>query len=191
MLLSILTPAIWSRLQQSSDLEEEIRTQIALLDAPPVEHLVMLDNKTRTVGLKRQALLDSALGDYIAFVDDDDLISDDYVEQILAVIKTSRPDVITFRQRAEINGKVGHIDFRADATEDLPWAEGQTVIRPPWHVCAWRRELVKDCIFPDINDGEDRLWCLQARPKIRTHVHLNAVLHTYRFDEKTTAATGR
>lgn len=193
MLLSILTPAIWARDNNALALKNRIEDQVNLwmLEHPgepqPVEHLVLFDTRTRSVGLKRQALLDAALGDYIAFVDDDDWISSDYVDTLLDAIRTG-PDVITFMQRAAIDGKVGHIEFSAAATVDSPWTEGNTVTRPPWHVCAWRRDLVKHCLFTDKNYGEDHDWCLQARPLLRTHRHIDRILHHYIHSAETTAA---
>jgi glycosyltransferase involved in cell wall biosynthesis len=194
MKLSILTPAIWSRQQQAITLKNEIEDQVnaymldhPALTAPPIEHLVLLDTRTRSVGLKRQALLDSALGDYIAFVDDDDTISADYAEALLTAIDSS-PDVVTFHQTATVDGKTGTIRFDAAAKHDDPWLEGGTVTRPPWHVCAWRRDLVCSCIFPDKNYGEDLEWCLQARPLLRSAVHVPRVLHHYRHDAALTAA---
>ena len=193
MLLSILTPAIWSRVRQTESLKNEIEDQVNawMLEHPternPVEHLVLLDTRTRSVGLKRQALLDSALGDYIAFCDDDDLIGPTYIEDILTAISSS-PDVVTFRQASIINRELGHIEFSANATTDSPWTAGATVTRPPWHVCVWRRKLVKHCLFTDKNYGEDLDWCLQARPLIKRAVHIDEILHTYIHDSTTTAA---
>lgn len=192
--LSVLTPAIWDRIDQSRALADEIARQLQSLGggtAPPyLEHITLLDDMTRSVGLKRQALLDAARGDYIAFLDDDDWITPDYV-QILLTAAQRGADVITFRQKATINGKDGHIDFRIDAPGDEPWQEGITAVRKPWHVCAWKRSLVADCVFPDINDGEDIVWCQQARQRVRTGTHIDRVLHHYRFDQATTAATGK
>jgi hypothetical protein len=74
--LSILTPAVPSRIFQLQKLCFELEGQIKGL---PVEHLALLDNKRRTVGEKRDALLRAARGRYVAFVDDDDDVSDDYV----------------------------------------------------------------------------------------------------------------
>ena len=98
--LSILTPTIPSRKEQLSKLTEKIAKQIGDL---PVEHLVFSDNRTRTIGAKRQALLDIARGEYIAFVDDDDDIKPDYVAEILSAIQQG-PDVITFEQDSYYNG---------------------------------------------------------------------------------------
>src|SRR5262252_6316020 len=63
----------------------------------PVEILCFLDNRARTVGEKRQALLDMAGGEYIAFVDDDDDVAEDYVDRLLECIQHNRGvDVIAF-----------------------------------------------------------------------------------------------
>ena len=43
----------------------------------------MFDNKKRSVGEKRQDLLNLAKGQYLVFIDDDDRISDDYISSII------------------------------------------------------------------------------------------------------------
>ena len=178
--LSILTPAIWRRIDKTRTLAELI--------APHrnVEHVVILDNMTRSVGLKRQACLDSALGDYVMFCDDDDAIFPDTIPLILAAIKRG-PDVITFKQEAIYNGKRSEVMFHIN-NQDGGFMEGGTTLRAPWHVCAWKREIVADCLFPDANYGEDRVWAEQARRRARNGLHIDQVLHRYVHDEKETAA---
>ena len=68
----------------------------------------MLDNKRRSVGSKRNCLLDSAHGEYVSFIDDDDEVATDYVDKILRNIVTARrppepADVICFGQRATLH----------------------------------------------------------------------------------------
>jgi hypothetical protein len=48
-----------------------------------IEVLCDIDNGEVSIGSKRQKLLNSAVGDYVCFVDDDDLVSEDYVDLIL------------------------------------------------------------------------------------------------------------
>jgi glycosyltransferase involved in cell wall biosynthesis len=151
-----------------------------------VEHLVFCDNRMRTIGAKRQALVDIALGDYIAFVDDDDDIGDDYVSRILEATMTGA-DVITFRQRAIWNNQESEVHFGLN-NHDGPFAPGGITLRAPWHVCAWRRSVVAGCLFGESNYGEDLDWCLQARRRVKTGIHIPHVIHTYRHDEKTSAA---
>ena len=178
--LSILTPAIWSRTP----------TQY---DHPDIEHLVVFDNRRRSVGLKRQACLDIARGDYIAFVDDDDVIAEDYVERILEAIENTQADVITFDQRAFVNGQYAIINM-VHGQADEPFVGSPTfedcpvVKRGAWHVNVWKRELVKDCLFPDSSYGEDLVWAQQARTRVRTHHHIDDILHWYLHSLKTTAA---
>lgn len=191
-ILSILTAAVWERMEKCDLLSAEISGQIGLLPegTRAVEHLVLLDNRMRSVGLKRQALLDIARGDYIAFVDDDDAIAPAYVSRLVKACM-SGADVVTFAQRAVINGAVGFIRFDGHTHTDPPWKQGEMVKRAPWHVCAWRRDLVKDCLFTDRMDGEDLDWCRQARRRVSTTTHIDAVLHTYQFDSNLTQASGR
>ena len=183
MILSILTPTIPGREKQLQALQQKIEAQIG---GQAVEHLILCDNRKRSIGAKRQALLDIARGQYIAFVDDDDDIADSYVEELLKATVSSA-DVITFRQRAIYNGLESEVHFGIN-NQDEPFTPGGITLRAPWHVCAWKRERVDKCLFSEVNFGEDLCWCLQARRRIRTATHIDNVLHTYRHDRSTTAA---
>lgn len=183
MKLSILTPTIPGREGHAKELSEKIASQIG---DSQVEHLILSDNRARSIGAKRQALVDIARGEYIAFVDDDDDISEDYVASLLAAIRTGA-DVITFRQRAIYNGQESEVVFGVN-NQDGPFNPGGITLRAPWHVCAWKREKIAGCLFGESNYGEDLVWCQQARRRIRTAHHIDRVLHTYRHDAATTAA---
>lgn len=179
-LLSILIPSVHSRLDMTAAL-------LGKLDHPQVEVLAFTDNKRRSVGAKRQGLLDLARGEYVAFVDDDDDISEDYLSELLPRL-TSGADVVTFEQDATVNGETGRIVFDATCPIDEPWQAAKTARRRPWHVCAWRRALAVQGVFTEINYGEDRAWVDQVAPLARNHLHIPKVLHFYRHDEKTTEA---
>lgn len=166
---------------------KKLEDQIGIQHGQPmVEHLTFCDNRTRSIGAKRQALVDIARGQYIAFCDDDDDVSDDYVESLLEAAQTGA-DVITFRQRAVYNGLESEVHFGA-LNQDGPFTPGGITLRAPWHVCAWKRSVVQGCLFGESNYGEDLVWCQQARKRIRTAHHIDKVLHTYRHDAATTAA---
>jgi glycosyltransferase involved in cell wall biosynthesis len=186
-ILSILTPSIPSRIQRLGMDCQWLMSQLSeQIGGLPVEHLVLCDNRARSIGAKRQALVDIARGEYIAFVDDDDDVSDDYVARLLGATKTGA-DVITFRQQAIYNGLESEVHFGIN-NQDGPFNPGGITLRAPWHVCAWKRERVQGCLFSESNYGEDLAWCLQARRRARTAHHIDAVLHTYRHDASTTAA---
>lgn len=183
MKLSILTPTIPGRENQVRSLSEKLAEQIGAL---PVEHLILSDNRQRSIGAKRQALVDIARGEFISFVDDDDDVSDDYVSSLLDATETGA-DVITFRQLVIYNGQEGEVEFGVN-NRDGQFIPGGVTKRAPWHICAWKRDKVDGCLFGESNYGEDIVWCRQARLRIATAIHVDRVLHTYRHDAATTAA---
>jgi glycosyltransferase involved in cell wall biosynthesis len=185
-ILSILTPAVPSRLDQLAALTATLAEQIG---DRPVEHLVLLDNKRRTVGEKRDALLRAARGKYVAFCDDDDAVSSDYIACLLTAA-ASDPDVITFLQDCTVEGQKGIVEFRLGASNEAfrPNSAGVTR-RAAWHVCAWRRTLAVLSAFPPLNYGEDWAFAspLNHIPDLR-EVHIPKVLHYYRHSAATTEA---
>lgn len=187
-LLSILTPAVPSRLFNGrlGSLVTEIQGQIEST-VYPVEHLILIDNKMRSVGQKRDALLRAARGKYVAFLDDDDWITEAYVERICSACDDN-PDVVTFRQTSYINTEKGDVEFRLGNPNEQ-WKPNQITKRNAWHVCAWRRDIAVLSHFPDSNYGEDRafvepLWTLPGLKEI----HIPEVLHFYRHSSDTTEA---
>lgn len=182
--LSILTPAVPSRIGQLEKLRAELENQIGGL---PVEWLVLLDNKRRTVGEKRDALLRAAKGLYVAFCDDDDWIAPDYVSSLLEAIMRN-PDVVTFKQEATINGVTGIVEFGLGNPNEAFKPDGVTK-RNAWHICAWRTKLAILSNFPASNYGED--WHFAARlcgiADLKS-VHIDKILHHYRHAAATTEA---
>lgn len=184
--LSILTPAIWSRHKQAEALAAEIAKQA---EGKPVEHLVLFDNRNQTVGAKRNACLRAASGDYIVFVDDDDAVEPQFVDAILSAVQT-QPDFVTYRQKVVWNGQPGEVQFHPN-NPDEGLRVGGVTRRNLWHTCTWRRDLVAECVFPHIMDGEDFAWAVQARQRVSRGVHIDKVLCSYYHDEALTAATGK
>lgn len=183
MILSILTPTIPGREKQVQALQARIEEQIG---NHAVEHLILSDNRKRSIGAKRQALVDIARGQYIAFVDDDDNVADCYVCELLEAT-ASGADVITFLQAATYNGLQSVVDFQLGQV-DQHYQPGGITNRDAWHVNAWRKSRVAHCQFGETNYGEDLIWCKQARRMAETTVHIPKILHFYRHDAATTAA---
>ena len=193
ILLSILTASIPERADKLEMLTEKIAEQIGDL---PVEHLVFLDNRKRTIGAKRDALLRIARGTFIASVDDDDTVSPDYVASLVDAIKTAitppfsqtaSVDVITFAQFARINEAQAKIVFGL-RQENQPFIPDTEVLRAAWHVCAWRRSVAILSHFPESNYGEDWAFAEPLNRIAGASIHIDKVLHYYRFNSATTAA---
>ena len=156
--LSILTPTLPSRLDYIKNLMININYQSQF---GSVQWLYLGDNKSKTVGEKRNLLLDMADGEWVCFVDDDDKIHDHFVEDILNVIKTA-PDksVITFWGTQSTNG---HKDapfrygrhFGRNFKKEIDGIRWKVML--PDHLCVWRKEIIKER-FPLKNLAEDHDW---------------------------------
>ncbi len=186
--LSILIPSIRSRSERMLRLYDRLQAQCEPY-GHDVEILVFLDNKTRSIGYKRQSLLDIAQGDYVTWIDDDDVPSKQYVKQVMDKLRDSFwPDVVTICQHVYIDGSGPyHLTFKAGYPDNEEVGETPAT-RPPWHTCIWRRVLAQQCTFPDLMYGEDWAWAEQANKLITTSAHIDNVLLTYIFDNTITEA---
>jgi glycosyltransferase involved in cell wall biosynthesis len=193
IVLSILVPSIPSRIDKFlKPLYSKLESQSSKVS--DVEVLCLLDNKKRSIGLKRDALLRAAQGKYVAFVDDDDDISDDYVEQLRNAIyhEGKGSDVIVFDQIASINNNQFRvrfgIEFENEQAEMDPYGQYKDIVRKPFHVCAWKRELAIKYKFPDCSYGEDWYWAKQVLGEVSTQYRIDKILHYYRYNDSVTEA---
>lgn len=90
MLWSILIAAVPERYHTVQPLLYSLLETQAVGRMSDIELLYLLDNKRRTVGAKRNALLDVARGEWISFIDDDDMVSDAYVRRVHDAILQAR-----------------------------------------------------------------------------------------------------
>ena len=95
LLLTILVPTVPSRINYFYP-----RIMKQLMDQTKnyndVEVISFFDNKKRTIGKKRDEMLKLAQGKYVTFVDDDDRVSEDYVDEIMNAITNNDVDCIVY-----------------------------------------------------------------------------------------------
>ena len=197
MILSILIPSIPSRLESHLiPLVRQLEGQIEKIRHPnEIEIIVLCDNKKRSIGAKRQALLNMAQGEYITYLDDDDVPNIDYIKRFVRAYIYGYPserqmifDVATFNQNVLLNGETYKVRFQHGHPTNDELIKDAITIRPPWHVCFWRREVVQHCTFPDTNYGEDWAWAEQANKKAKYAHHINHEMMTYVYDSKVSEA---
>lgn len=186
--LSILVPTVPSRLDTFyMRIMKQLINQTK--ERNDVEVISLFDNKKRTIGEKRNNLLDIARGDYLVFIDDDDRISDNYVNEILNSIYTNpNTDCIVFNSITSIdNGppilcKYG-IEFEYGYISTDQW-RGK-----PAHTMVYKSSIAKRHKFPIINNGEDVDWVKRACMEIKHQTRIENTLYWYDANYKTTSET--
>jgi glycosyltransferase involved in cell wall biosynthesis len=173
--LSILIPSMVKRRDLFTRLMYVLHPQLT----HEIELVVDVDNGEMSIGLKRQRLLERALGDYIVFIDDDDLVANIYVKEILEAIE-QKPDAVGF------NGEI--ISLKNDKSQVFEmtskhkkWSQGKdgTFYRGIEHLSPVRREIALKVGFPDKHCGEDHDYSIGVNKLIDTEVYIDKVLYRY------------
>jgi glycosyltransferase involved in cell wall biosynthesis len=185
MLFSILIPSLYEidRIEKLSSLKISLYGQIASLKLEnQVEILILSDNRQETTGKKRQKLLEMAKGEYIAFIDDDDAVSDHYIEKIMEGIK-AKPDAIGIRLTHYIDGKLlGNTihSIKYNGWENIPGKDGiWTFTRCPNHLNPVKRKLALKAGFPDKTYEEDKEYSYTLRKYLKTEYMVDYPIYFY------------
>lgn len=181
--LSILIPTVPGR-------EAKLAALLSVLDAqtrPSVELLVLRDSRGMTTGEKRTRLIAIARGQYVTFVDDDDMVAGDYVDSILAGLDGD-PDVLNYVVRVQGHGPEKLCRYGLKLQHgNLP----NGYQRKPNHLMVWRRALAQQIPFPALTIGEDTDWATKMVALASREISLDKVLYTYQFDPKDNSASAR
>ena len=194
MLWSILITAIPERFNTVQPLLFNLLETQGVARNNEIELIYLLDNRRRTVGAKRNALLDMARGEYISQIDDDDAVAPTYVDTIYKAIARTRrsqpqADVICFPQRATLapGGAVHQCTYSLkNKTRELLPTGTPNVFNwsgPPAHTMVWRSGIAKACQFPDKQFQEDTAWVDKCCALAVTEAQIGVEpLYFYRFD---------
>ena len=195
MKLSILIPTLPQRKKMFNILRKNLTAQIDFVHSthPSLGQVEILFDSSKkflkgglSVGAKREALKCRATGEYLVFVDDDDMIAPNYLESILRLME-SNPDIITFRSFYNSDNYWSIVDMNLMHSENEQMNESVIVKRQPFHVCPIRTSIAQLHSFPDINNGEDWAWMQKVLPDCKTQAHSDMILHQYN-DFSTTSA---
>lgn len=100
---AILIPTVVNRVDQFARLRDCLAPQVAKYDGD-IEVVVLWNNYERELSELRQLMIETVEADYLNFIDDDDLVSDDYCDQIYPLLD-GKVDYIGFRVGFYQNGQ--------------------------------------------------------------------------------------
>jgi glycosyltransferase involved in cell wall biosynthesis len=154
---SVLIPTIPGREASLQSLLASLREKVARI-APHlrVEYSINFDTREKSIGKKRQELLQGAKGKYMAFIDDDDAITDAYIEDL-------RDTIAGQFHVMRLRGQIQQYTFTHSLENTLSgmMAAGEVFLRPPNHLNPMLTDVAKLVSFGDATRGEDLDWTIR------------------------------
>lgn len=174
--------------KQIAELKEEEKQCVEILFLNDDEKDI-LEKKRKSVGAKRQLLLQSANGKYISYIDDDDWVADDYVSRILdALQKSSDVDCCDFCADIIKRPDSGLSENKMiNSIRFWEWCTWPGVyVKCPTHFNVIKKSLAIDAGgFKDYTWAEDYDFSIRLRWFLKTEVSVGTetALYYYRTRE--------
>ena len=177
--LSILICTLKSRFEYFNELMLLLIPQ----KTSEIEILSEIDSGEMTIGEKRTKLMNLSKGEYIAFIDDDDEVSKDYVSKILKAIE-SKPDCTS------LTGVITHDGINPELfCHSIKYKQWQTNTnnepikyeRNPNHLNAIKRDIAIKYSFIPVNHGEDQDWSMRIQNELKTETEIEGVIYHYKY----------
>lgn len=155
---------------------------------------IVLDKSNRSIGEKRNSLLDKALGEYLCFIDSDDWVSEDYINIVMRAIE-QKPDCVSLKGVMTTDG--GNPEIFEHSLKYKEWRTLKNVPqdhvkheRYPNHLNTIKSSIAKQFRFPDKNFGEDHSWSkiVYKSGLLKNEAYVSEVLYEYRFISNKIAA---
>lgn len=180
IILSILICSLEERKKELGFIFEKLLHQ-RLSYASKIEVLIESDNREITIGEKRNILLSRAQGEYICFVDDDDDISNDYIESIMKALE-SKPDCVGIEGTIDYMGIKGIFKH---SRQFQSWYTGPDAFyRTPNHLNPVKREIALRIGFPPQSFGEDQIYSNGIKRMLKTEVYINHPIYFYKKEKE-------
>lgn len=176
MTLAILICTLPERSAKLRRLTNELDKQLM----EGVQYKIHDAGRLMSTGEKRNQLIEQSQSDYFCFVDDDDMITPEYISLMMHGVSQG-PDVVTFKGWMTTNGldrRGFTIKLGSDYVE-----RNKHYYRFPNHLCAFRRDKVNQIKFPHLWMEEDFRWAKQIHDMklLKTEYHIDKEIYWYDF----------
>lgn len=176
--LSIGILTVEHRRQHLEMLLDHLYDQI--LKHAPRQVEIIVNGGVGAIGGKRQEVLQKARGQFIAFIDDDDWVSHDYIESIIGALRSS-PDTDCIGLMGSMTTSWKEPETFIHSMKIDRWhTEGKVHYRSPNHINPCRRELALQAGFQnDLQHGEDHGYSIRIKPWLKNEIMLEKDLYSY------------
>jgi len=142
---------------------------------------VNIDNREKSTGQKRNELLQDAEADYVCFLDDDDDVSDRYIEWLIKAAESGK-DCASLIGSIEL-----HKDYWRPFFHTIKYnryfEDENGYYRPPNHLNLIRREIAQNFTFPEITVSEDTAWAMKIcdAQVLKTEFTIPETIYYYKY----------
>jgi hypothetical protein len=167
---SVLICSLPSRKAQKDRLLDYLWSQITTFTRGFHSRIEVIvdDREAITIGEKRQSLLERARGKYIAFIDDDDWVSYDYVQRIVrSIANDADPDCLSLAGVMTTAGSSPEMFYNSIAHKEW-YSKDRVHYRCPTHLSPVRRTLALKAGFPAVSHAEDYQYSSRLRELLKT-----------------------
>jgi len=177
--LALLIPSLKSREAFLSRLQAILKPQLT----DKIVALVDIDEGQASIGAKRNRLVEMADAEYVAFIDDDDMVSNDYIQLMMEGIDKG-VDAVCVQQIITFDGKAPKLVI------DSPYQEADfrdnIYYRGAQHLDAIKKEIAVQIKYPDKSFGEDADYtkALADSKLIKTWHNINKPVYFYQYRSK-------
>lgn len=190
-LLSVLILSVLGRRPLLSELLLELTQQIkANRLNKDVEILVYLDDMEHSIPDKRNELLRRAKGKMVVYLDDDDMVSKQYLKLITDVIRGVDVDYIGYKVKLTEDGVFTKPTYHSITYKGV-WSDQNGYYRHVAHINPIKTEIAKKYRFPRVHRSEDDIWDWKIfkSGKLKREFYIDEFMYFYRFVKAKSLAT--
>jgi hypothetical protein len=184
-LITIMIPTIDSRTYKLNRLLDELKRQ-SCYQIYNINLDVLLDYQDRSIGFRRNVLLQRANSEYVCFFDDDDMPTEFYIKELLIGTAVKKLDCCSLKGIYTVNGQNPEIFEHSIKYNSWKTNEGVTYPnvkyeRPPNHLNCIKTEIAKKFLFNDKSHGEDCDWSndIANSGLIKTEYYITEPIYQY------------
>lgn len=186
LLWQILIATLSRRQHKFLDLLDALLPQCEM--TPDVHILACSNDGEESIGVIRDKLMQAAEAEYVSFIDDDDMITDDFIPAIRWALRLDpAPDVVGFNVGYTYMGSPGPPSMLSIQNE--PHDTPEMLYRDLTHVQPLKRELAQQGSFAK-GWPEDSTWRGQVRPLVKDEIYIDRELYAYRHDPRDSVQHG-